>query len=160
MDRFWEKGLRFSCRKGCRYCCGVEPGFVFLTEEDVISLSRCLSLGRKAFVSRFCRETPLGLSLKEKAGFDCVFLTPEGCSVYEARPVQCRTYPFWDTIMKDRQSWEEEKAWCPGIGEGKEHSASEIEECIRLSERRHNPAKGSPDGGGARPAHPENGKPA
>lgn len=40
----------------------------------------------------------------------CVFLEPDGkqCSIYEARPVQCRTYPFWPTIMESMQSWDSE----------------------------------------------------
>ncbi|HQB07393.1 MAG TPA: hypothetical protein PK712_06015, partial [Rectinema sp.] len=47
-----------------------------------------------------------------------IFLENYGCSVYPARPVQCKTYPFWETILENEQSWIEEAKYCPGIGKG------------------------------------------
>ena len=42
-------------------------------------------------------------------GVGCVFLSNEGqCRIYETRPVQCRTYPFWPSLLEDREAWEEE----------------------------------------------------
>ena len=56
-------------------------------------------------------------SLKERVvgmSHDCIFFDREkgGCSVYEARPKQCRTFPFWD-YFKHRV--DELKRECPGI---------------------------------------------
>ena len=58
------------------------------------------------------------LSLIEKQKYDCVFLESGKCSVYQARPIQCRTYPFWEEILKSEKAWNEEAAYCPGIGKG------------------------------------------
>lgn len=78
--------------------------------------------------------TGFALCLKERPNFDCVFWTEAGCSVYEARPVQCSTYPFWSTLVETEGSWREEARDCPGIGRGGLLSREEIEE--RLWRRR------------------------
>jgi hypothetical protein len=74
------------------------------------------------------------ISLRENAAYDCVFWTEDGCSVYDDRPIQCSTYPFWASIMDSRSSWKDEAAYCPGIGKGELRSKSYIEE--RLLARR------------------------
>lgn len=95
-------------------------------------------LALDAFIEVYCRKIDMGafklISLKEKENFDCIFLTESGCSVYDARPEQCRTYPFWASVMEDRTSWEEASKSCPGIGKGRLYTKREIERL--LSERR------------------------
>ena len=135
MDCHYKDGLKFSCT-GCRYCCGVEPGYVFLTEQDAHRLSRHLGIGMDKFIDTYCRKVPVGgisyISLLEKENNDCIFLASFGCSVYEARPLQCRTYPFWATIVETAESWAAEGASCPGINKGRIYSSEEIEELVRL----------------------------
>ena len=48
----------------------------------------------------------------------CVFLTADGCSIHEVKPTQCRTYPFWPSLIQSREMWKEEGKFCPGIGKG------------------------------------------
>ncbi|HCA49055.1 MAG TPA: hypothetical protein DEP12_01530, partial [Planctomycetaceae bacterium] len=50
-----------------------------------------------------------------------------GCSVYHARPIQCRTWPFWDSNLKNEKSWEATCKECPGSGTGKVYRLEEIE---------------------------------
>jgi hypothetical protein len=129
MDCFYTDGLRFECT-GCRYCCGVEPGYVFLSSEDLQNLCGYLGIAEEEFMQTYCRLIPMGsisyVSLLEKERYDCVFLTGKGCQVYEARPLQCRTYPFWASIVEDKESWNLECASCPGIGKGRLYSKQEI----------------------------------
>jgi len=136
MECFYEDGLAFSCLPGCRYCCAVEPGFVFLSMDDLQQLCSFLKTSVKQFVTDYCVKVPMGslhyLSLKERENHDCIFLKEHGCSVYQSRPVQCSTYPFWSHVLSSRQTWEEEKRWCPGIGKGDIHSKEEIEEQLSL----------------------------
>jgi uncharacterized protein len=134
---FYEAGLRFECQR-CSGCCRGEPGYVFLQEADLERLLERLGEERASFLSRYCRVVDMGLeklfSLKEKANNDCVFWGDSGCAVYEDRPVQCSTYPFWAPIMESEESWREESAHCPGVGKGRTFSRAEIEE--RLLDKR------------------------
>jgi hypothetical protein len=110
-----------------------------------------LSLDFKAFYREYCTliDTGAGMALSlrdvardsspgEKLGnfrsFDCVFWGAEGCAVYADRPIQCRTYPFWASVVDSEASWREESRSCPGIGAGELRSRFYIEE--RLQERR------------------------
>ncbi|MFA6821275.1 MAG: YkgJ family cysteine cluster protein [Sphaerochaetaceae bacterium] len=132
MNCFYEEGLQFSCQEGCYYCCGVEPGFVFLSLDDLKRLAIYLKIDEQAVVKTYCRPVNMGsfsyISLKEVANHDCIFLEREkGCQVYQSRPVQCATYPFWASILESRETWHQEKQWCPGIDKGCLHSKEFIE---------------------------------
>ena len=48
------------------------------------------------------------MCLKRKEGA-CILLDQWGqCSIYDVRPVQCSTYPFWPSLLKNKEVWEEE----------------------------------------------------
>ncbi len=132
-ELFYAEGLRFDCRR-CSACCRGEPGYVFLTRPDLERLLRRFSLDYRSFFSAYCRTVDTGmgmaLSLKEKPHFDCIFWSEGGCSIYEDRPVQCSTYPFWSSILESRQRWKEEASYCPGVGVGDLKSRAYIEECL------------------------------
>jgi Fe-S-cluster containining protein len=130
---FYADGLRFSCTR-CSACCRYESGYVFLSGEDLDSLAVALSMPHGDLIKTWCRWVPLGgmeyLSLKEKLNDDCIFWN-DGCTVYRNRPLQCRTYPFWDTIMASAAAWTSAGQECPGLGHGELHSMARIEECLR-----------------------------
>ncbi len=135
--KFWSKGLAFSCTQ-CSACCRFDPGFVFLSEEDLAALLEWSSLSREEFIQVYCRWVILSdsyeyLSLKEKSNFDCI-LWKNGCTAYKYRPLQCSAFPFWDSVIKDKDSWESSKQGCPGIGKGKIHSAEKIEKILAEQE--------------------------
>ena len=45
----------------------------------------------------------------QKGAASCIFLDDENkCTIYEARPVQCRTYPFWPNVLQSVESWNDE----------------------------------------------------
>jgi Fe-S-cluster containining protein len=112
---FWHDGIRFTCQ-GSGNCCHARGGYgyVYLTLED-----------RAAFTRRYCAKTEGILHLKHPER-DCVFLEEGRCRVYEARPTQCRTWPFWPENMMAKV-WQDEVApTCPGIGRGRRWSREEI----------------------------------
>jgi Fe-S-cluster containining protein len=131
---------RFECMR-CNQCCSGQPGYVWLSQKDLDALSSYLHVSRRAFALDYCTPVNIGLaltlSLKEKKNHDCIFLESGGCTVYRARPAQCRTYPFWETILENEQSWTEEGRACPGIGRGPAIPAEAIVDAI--VERRQNP---------------------
>jgi len=88
----------FRCRQ-CGACCRW-PGNVLLTDEDIAELANFLKLSEVEFIRRYTRlaTNRKGLSLREGAGDDCVFLEAMRCRVYAARPQQCRNFPWhWRT---------------------------------------------------------------
>lgn len=127
---FYGSGLRFECQR-CLYCCSSEPGYVYLSREDIINGANATALSPRDFISVYCRVIDFGtfsmISLREKENYDCIFLTKEGCSIYQARPVQCRTYPFWPSVIESEESWKKEARSCPGIGKGPVIPREEIE---------------------------------
>ena len=134
---FYSDGLQFECQR-CSACCRHDPGYVFLTRKDLLMLAAGKRVSEKVFLERFCRIVEIGgftrVSLIEKDNFDCIFWKEkEGCIVYENRPVQCRTYPFWISFLEDEVDWKNEASNCPGIGKGRIVSRQEIEE--RIAER-------------------------
>lgn len=71
------------------------------------------------------------MSLKEKPNYDCIFWEEGHCTVYKARPLQCRNYPFWHQNLISRSIWDGIGKDCPGINNGKKHSYKEITRKLR-----------------------------
>jgi len=111
------ENIDFKCQC-CSDCCRHDPGAVFLTEDDIKKLSTYLKISKNDLLAKYCRGLEMGertlTSLKERSNYDCVFWNST-CLVYEARPLQCRTYPFWPFLVEDEKRWKEESNRCKGI---------------------------------------------
>jgi uncharacterized protein len=131
--RFYESGLRFSCTR-CNLCCRFDSGYVWLSRRDLSTLAEGLGLSRDDVVRRYCHVVDIGgfkqLSLREQENMDCVFWRDGACSVYESRPLQCRSFPFWSHQLLDRGSWDRVAEHCPGVNQGRTHSAEEVAEWL------------------------------
>lgn len=126
---FYLDGLHFSCKR-CSRCCTKESGYVYLSKKDLSNILSCLNLTKEEFVDTYCRWVPYYdgsevLCLLEKSNYDCIFWE-DGCKVYNGRPVQCRTYPFWSFTLKDEKTWKDESITCPGIDSGEFHDFAQI----------------------------------
>ena len=122
---WYREGLSFSCTR-CGDCCTGAPGYVWVEHEEIEELAKFLGLSPGKFGERYLRKVGRRYSLLEKPGGDCIFFD-KGCTVYPARPVQCRTFPFWRSHLKSQRAWDEIAGECPGIGQGKFYAASDIE---------------------------------
>jgi hypothetical protein len=140
---WYAAGLRFQCRR-CGACCTGAPGYVWLQTGEAAAIAARIGIEHEDFLSRHTRRVFGLLSLKEDPDGRCVFFEPgRGCRVYEARPRQCRTWPFWERIVAGRAAWEREAAECPGMGAGELFGAEEIE---RLSRTPNRPGRDSDPG--------------
>jgi hypothetical protein len=109
--------LRFQCQTGCTKCCE-QQGFVYLTEQDIPRLAAFLDLSSEAFERRYVYRTPNMRRLRVPRHAQCEFLKDGGCSVHEAKPFQCASFPFWPELVGNTKNWRKTGEWCPGIGRG------------------------------------------
>ena len=125
---WYQGGLRFECTQ-CGNCCSGFSGTVTVNDAEITALAARLEMDDAAFRQQCTRVMSGGtVSLREKPNYDCIFWAREhGCLVYEDRPTQCRTWPFWRTNVASRRRWEEEGQHCPGMNRGRLYTLEEIE---------------------------------
>lgn len=113
---WYHRGLRFSCTQ-CGKCCTGSPGFVWITEEEMREMADFLKLEIKDFKRLYVKRVGQRYSLVEKKtqNHSCVFYRDQKCQVYAARPLQCRTYPFWKENLLTEESWAQTAQECEGI---------------------------------------------
>lgn len=128
----WEQGIRFQCQ-GSGKCCTShgEYGFVFMNIDDRRRMARHLKMGTSAFTKKYCTLDKGFYHLKEEAqNPDCLFLDGKRCGVYEGRPAQCRTWPFWPDIMNAKTWKNEVVSFCPGVNKGPLITAEKIKKIM------------------------------
>lgn len=127
---WWADGVRFQCQ-GSGNCClsRGEYGFVFLTKEDRKRFADYFGESVAAWTRKNCDRTQGVWHLKEDPKREeCMYLKNNSCSVYKARPTQCRTWPFWPEVMNAKTWNKEVRQFCPGVGKGPVISAEKIQE--------------------------------
>ena len=127
-------GLRFKCTQ-CGNCCSGGPGYVWLTLEDMTRIAGFLNMPFDDFTRKYVRKAKGAFSLIERANFDCIFLKrADGkatCSIYPVRPMQCRTWPFWEMNLTTPDAWTHAASRCPGMCdiEAPKYPLEHIEKC-------------------------------
>ena len=130
-----KKGTKFECQ-GSGNCCVSRNsyGYVYLSKKDLIRLSKHMKLTINKFINLYCSFTKKDkfLHLKEiKDDKNCIFLKNKKCEVYNSRPEQCRTWPFWPENM-NAKTWEKDiSIFCPGINKGRFYSSENIENIVK-----------------------------
>ncbi|GAB4137557.1 MAG: YkgJ family cysteine cluster protein [Planctomycetaceae bacterium] len=116
---WYEDGLRFECTQ-CGYCCTGAPGVVWVNDEEIQAIAEYLEKPVGEIRLMHTRPYRNGVSLTEYANGDCVFFDGKTrrCTIYPVRPQQCRTWPFWNSNLKEPRDWEAAGRGCPGIGQG------------------------------------------
>ena len=98
-------------------CCTGESGYIYVTKNEIEKIAELLGLEVNEFRVKYLFQKGYKFSIKEQKfgdSYECIFYDREtnGCKIYMARPMQCKTFPFWD-YFKTRV--DELKDECPGI---------------------------------------------
>ena len=97
------------------------PGYVWVNASEIETLAASVGISVEEFQRRYVRRVGIRQSLIEFANGDCVFFdnASRKCRVYDARPQQCRTWPFWASNLATPEAWEGIAERCPGCNRGR-----------------------------------------
>ena len=134
----FKSGIKFECQ-GSGNCCVSRDsyGYVYLSLNDINKLAKNFKLSIENFKLKYCQTTDgfIHLTEKKKLKGKCIFLDNYKCTVYNSRPIQCRTWPFWNENM-NYKTWNNDISKnCPGIGKGKLYSYKEIKNIIEKDKK-------------------------
>jgi len=106
-----------ACSLCSARCCTGESGYIHVNPQEIEDIARFIDLDAEEFMQKYLFKNGYKYSIKErKAGdsYECAFYdrAANGCMIYEVRPSQCITFPFWE-YFKNRV--DELKLECPGI---------------------------------------------
>ncbi|WP_428737210.1 YkgJ family cysteine cluster protein [Sulfurimonas sp.] len=106
-----------ACETCAGRCCTGESGYIYVTKDEIFAIAELINMDINEFAIKYLFKKGYKFSIREKKvgdSYECVFYDAQknGCQIYEARPLQCRTFPFWD-YFKTRI--DELKQECPGI---------------------------------------------
>ena len=120
-----DEKFKFTCKEDCTDCCK-GPG-VQLFPFDIYRLTRGLDINTKDLFEKNAEivikkgsKFPLAKLKSDEKTKECTFLKDGKCSVYEHRPMLCRSYPVGRGLRGGKWEYYLDKDKCPGIGEGEE----------------------------------------
>ncbi len=123
MNLITQEGFSFGFDpKGCDSCegncCIGESGNIWINNSEIENLAKYLNISVDELKLKYIEKRAYKYSIKEVQlapnNYACIFfdLEKKGCSIYEVRPTQCRTFPFWDYFKKNINEVKQE---CPAI---------------------------------------------
>ncbi|MEN8174889.1 MAG: YkgJ family cysteine cluster protein [Pseudomonadota bacterium] len=110
-----ETEIQFRCHKGVscfNACC--RRADITMTPYDIIRLKQRFGMASGEFLKEYTVPFEMdadkvpGIKMRTDEDGACVFMTDEGCSVYEDRPTSCRYYPLGHLAMRAKDSAEDE----------------------------------------------------
>lgn len=129
---WYADGLKFACTQ-CGNCCSGAPGYVWVTDDEIAAMAAHMRLEITDFEKSHVRRIGKRKSLREYSNGDCQWLVrfPDGkteCAIHEVRPLQCRTWPFWESNLESEAAWRAAGRTCPGMNKGKHYPLPIIEQ--------------------------------
>ncbi|MEA3384204.1 MAG: YkgJ family cysteine cluster protein [Campylobacterota bacterium] len=99
-------------------CCIGESGYIWISKDEIVKLASYLNINVEELAYRYLFKVGYKFSIKEKQlttnSYACIFfdIDKKQCGIYDARPNQCRTFPFWEYFKNNIKEVKEE---CPAI---------------------------------------------
>ncbi len=133
---WYAAGLHFECVE-CGGCCsGPSEGYIWVTRPEIELIADFLKISigqlRQQYLKRVGLRTTI---IEQSATKDCIFLRKidgrKQCVIYQVRPSQCRTWPFWSSNLASPGAWNKTAQKCPGINRGKLYSFEKIQKIKR-----------------------------
>ncbi len=99
-------------------CCIGESGYIWISKKEIENLALFLNISIEELGIKYLLKVGYKYSLKEKKisnnNYACIFfdLKQKKCSIYDVRPNQCRTFPFWEYFKNNVKEVQQE---CPAI---------------------------------------------
>ena len=118
-----QKGFNYSFNPSACFqckgnCCIGESGYIWINNQEINYLSKFLKLSVEEVKKKYLNKINTTFSIKEVKlsynNYSCIFFNTEikRCSIYDARPKQCKTFPFWDYFKENEKEVYKE---CPAI---------------------------------------------
>ncbi len=124
-DPWFADGVRFDCTS-CGRCCR-RTGVVAFLDDDVTRAASHLGLTEDAFRAKHLEHQDGHWFVDVYVEHPCHFLSTEGlCTIHEAKPLQCSSYPFWPELFEEMNAWDAEQTYCEGINQGTLRPLDEI----------------------------------
>ena len=101
-------------------CCIGEPGHIWISSKEITVLAQFLNIEPEELIHQYLKKVGYKYTIKERvvddSNYACLFFDLENkrCSIYEARPKQCRTFPFWDHFKVNKEEVFKE---CPAVSQ-------------------------------------------
>lgn len=159
-----EKGVYFTCQMCGKCCQGMKEGEIYLYQEDIENLSSFLGYEGEKGLKEFGKKY---VSIKRHSYYwkapnksrgrtyyidvlalklignteECQFLVDNECTVYKARPFQCRSFPIgWKMLMTVRKKFLAYARKCPGLklsrkNQGNFHSREQMDKLMEKEEK-------------------------
>ncbi|KAJ0409080.1 hypothetical protein P43SY_002214 [Pythium insidiosum] len=115
-----DSQFQFRCTQ-CGKCCTGKGGRVRVNGREREEISALLGVSTHELTTRFLtrdeQSSADGHWLIRQTDDDsqCVFLRGKQCSIYQARPTQCRTFPWWPQNVISEYDWLLTARHCEGI---------------------------------------------
>jgi hypothetical protein len=107
-----DSHFKFACHKGkeCYTHCCSDLNLI-LTPYDIIRMKNRLELTCDQFLAIYTKPEVLSrtrlpvirLQMTDDEKKSCPFVTPQGCTIYEDRPVTCRYYPLGTAAFREQE---------------------------------------------------------
>lgn len=107
-----DSQFKFTCRKGMTcytHCCSDLN--IILTPYDIIRMKNRLGLTCDQFLAIYTKPEMLSrtklpvvtMKMLDDDKKSCPFVTAEGCTIYEDRPLSCRYYPLGMAAFREQE---------------------------------------------------------